>query len=341
MEEELNTHIIIQLDNYEKIRKASNNFKASPKKRITETYVTVRIEQLQTLWEDFQTKHKELMLKYCKLLMETEYIKNDIYNTAEEAYIDYQTDLKSVLHLLKSKTKDAEAEKATKVAQVKLPKIIIPTFSGKYTEWITFRDMFVSMVHSNATLDNVQKMHYLKCYLTGEAEQLLRQIPISDANYERCWTLLTERYDNKRFLSHFILKRMLSQRNITVESSNSLKELMDTTNDCLNGLLNLGINTKSWDIIVIHILTLKLDPESRKQWEFYIVNENNSQELPTFTQFQEFLTNRYKALEFLDTKSSGTKFQPNTQNQANQNVPKFKSLHVSKLNVLYVRKHTN
>ncbi|CAH0726760.1 unnamed protein product, partial [Brenthis ino] len=164
-------------------------------------------------------------------------------------------------------------------------------------------------------------MHYLKGYLSGEAEQLLRQMPISDSNYERCWSLLNSRYNNKRYLSHFILKRLLSQRNITSESANCLKNLIDTTNDCLSSLTNLGINASTWDIIIIHILTLKLDSESRKQWEFSVTNNNSSEELPTFNQFSEFLTNRYRALEFLDTKSATV-----TKNsQYNNNVNKFRT----------------
>lgn len=127
-------------------------------------------------------------------------------------------------------------------------------------------------------------MHYLKRYLSGEADQLLRQIPISELNYDRCWDTLKSRYDNKKYLSHNILKRLLTQRNIFNESAHALNELMDTTDDCFNPLSNLGINVTSWDIIVIHLLTLKLDIESRKHWKFFIFSNNTSEKLPTYKQ---------------------------------------------------------
>lgn len=41
---------------------------------------------------------------------------------------------------------------------LKLPRVTLPTFSGKYEQWIPFRNMFLSMIHENPVLPNVQKM---------------------------------------------------------------------------------------------------------------------------------------------------------------------------------------
>lgn len=100
--------------------------------------------------------------------------------------------------------------------------------------------------------------------MSGEAEQLPRHIPITDDNYARCWDLLNSRYNNKRYMSHHIIQRMLNQRNAAAESFISLKGLIDTSSECLNALESLGVRIDCWDILVIHILTLKLDPETRK-----------------------------------------------------------------------------
>ncbi|KAL0821424.1 hypothetical protein ABMA28_004903 [Loxostege sticticalis] len=186
---------------------------------------------------------------------------------------------------------------------VKLPKISIPIFSGKYTEWQTFRDLFVSLVHNNKALDSVQKLHYLKGHLTGEAEQLIRHTPITQTNYNQCWEQLEKRYNNKRYLTNCILKRLFSQRRLTFESSSGLKELLDNTCDCLNALSNLGVDVSTWDILVIHIVAFKLDLETRKQWELS-VSSSDSNDLPTFDQFKGFIEKRFRALECLDSKKS-------------------------------------
>lgn len=149
-----------------------------------------------------------------------------------------------------------------KYTNVKLPKVVIPTFSGRYTEWTSFRDLFLSLIHNNDSIDDVQKLHYLKGHLSGEPEQLLRHTSVTDANYQECWQMLNKRYDNKRYLSNSMLKRLINQSNVT-ESSTAITELLDTTVNCLHGLSTLGINVKSWDAIVIYIISAKLDSESR------------------------------------------------------------------------------
>lgn len=317
-----------QNDVYNRINKAKINFKKTPKERITKFYVESKLEALDQLWADFKVGHKELIktVDY-KLLSEHNYVTADVYEKAEEIFTQYKCDLKNVLAgflCTQSRPSVDQGDLTVNPNQVRLPKISIPSFSGKYTEWTTFRDLFISMIHNNKSLDNVQKLHYLKGYLTGEAEQLIRYTPVSDANYIICWNQLEKRYNNKKYLSHCILKRLLSQKNATSESAGFLKELMDTSSDCLNALANLGIDISTWDIIVIHLLTLKLDHESRKQWELSVASNVDSDALPTFEQFKEFLTSRYRALEFIEprntSKFSNTYTKPTTSNYTKPNV---------------------
>lgn len=299
-----------QNDLSKRIGKSKLNFKKSPKDRLTQDYIESKLETLEQLWSEFRNGHKNLMQTVdSKLLTGDKYISDDIYDKTEDEYTDYKCELKRKLALFIASTSKAtvnlaEVKENVKSSLVKLPKINIPNFSGKYTEWITFRDLFTSMIHSNESLDNVQKLQYLKGYLSGEAEQLIRYIPVTDCNYMQCWRQLEERYNNKKYLSHSILKRLLSQRNATIESATFLKDLIDTSSDCLNALSNLGVDVRSWDIIVIHLLSLKLDTESRKQWELNVTANVKSDDLPTFSQFREFITGRYRALEFIDQKPS-------------------------------------
>lgn len=299
-----------QIDIYNRIVKAKSNYKKSPKDRITEKYVEVRLESIDELWTEFLIGHKRILEDHHEKMLNSSYVKDEIYDKTQELYLDLKSELKTVAQSFKPNTSNIQpcTQNATapvyKHNSVKLPKISIPIFSGKYTEWDTFRDLFESLIHKNETVDNVQKMHYLKGYLTGEAEQLLRQIPISNSNYDKCWECLKQRYNNKRFLCQTILKRFLSQKNGTCESASFLKELIDTSTDCLHALKNIGIDISTWDVIVIHLLTLKLDQETRKQWELTASVQNADDSLPTFDQFKEFITNRFRALEFIETKKT-------------------------------------
>ncbi|KAL0818485.1 hypothetical protein ABMA28_008940 [Loxostege sticticalis] len=321
----------LQVDSYDRMKKALINYKKSPKERITQQYVQIRLDSLNELWSKFNNTHDKIVRGSTG--RELAYFKDDMYELVEELYTEYKTVLKQVLETFEKPEKVVSNvlnpnSSQTQSPNIQLPRIVIPTFTGQYSEWTTFRDLFVSLVHSNSQLDNVQKMHYLKGYLSGEPEQLLRQIPIADSNYTRCWTLLNSRYNNKKFLCHSILKKLLSQRNIVGESANMLKGLIDTTTDCLSALTNIGVDVTSWDILIIHLLTLKLDEDSRKEWELYISNNSELDELPKFTQFKDFLTKRYRALEFLEPKSSVSY---KAQNVQFQNVNKPRVFHAVEL----------
>ncbi|KAL0870822.1 hypothetical protein ABMA27_005746 [Loxostege sticticalis] len=327
-----------QMELYERIIKAQTNFKKSPKERITKQHLEGRLELIEQMWFEFLSGHKELKRgSDKKILLETDYVKEDIYDKAEECYLNYKCDLKTSLDkfniVTAPCTSDSNAQSNVKSSShIKLPKINIPNFSGKYHEWTAFRDLYTALVHSNQDLSKVQKLHYLKSYLTGEAEQYLRHIPIANENYDRCWKLLEDRYNNKKYICHLTLKRLLSQRNIINESASSLKDLIDTTNDCLASLTNIGVDVGSWDVMIIHILTLKLDPETKRQWEFHVSNNSSADELPTYANFKEFLTNRYRALEFLDSGSNSVK---KSQTQSNPPVNKMNALHVTHVKCLY------
>ncbi|XP_038215213.1 uncharacterized protein LOC119834785 [Zerene cesonia] len=292
-------YIKLQDDIFTKIERNLCNYKKSPKERITIGYLETRLEALEKLWSSFFSNHQKIVYEIKKdVLMQNDYTVNEVFDNCEEIYLDYKSLLKDKLLTLK-KSNDGSSENKTYQSNVKLPKIEIPKFSGRYSEWPSFRDLFISLIHNESAIDNVQKLHYLKGCLTGEAEQLIRNLSCTAENYSICWQQLENRYNNKKIQANCILKRLTSQKVLLSESSSAIRNLLDTTIECLSALKNLGIDTNSWDIIVIFLISQKLDSESRKQWE---QRATETSELPTMTSFVEFLQNRFRSLEYLDPK---------------------------------------
>lgn len=287
------------------IQKGFINFKKSPKERLTIEYIETRKELLEQNWSNFESIHCKLYENYSAEQIGQKV--DSIYESTEDSYINYKTHMKTLLNSISGKIsgQDINTDKSNKKSSafVKLPKISIPSFSGQYSEWATFNDLFKALVHNNEALSDCQKLHYLKDHLTGEAEQLIRYTPISDANYRQCWELLEKRYNNKRHLADCILKRLFGQKRLHTESGKGLKELFDTTNDCLKALKHLNVDVTTWDVIIIHIVSYKLDFETRKQWELSIGNLSGN-ELPSMKQFETFLETRYRALEFVEPNRS-------------------------------------
>lgn len=304
--------LFAQEDLSSRLSKARTNYKKTSKERKTEQSCKLRLESLEELWKTFVNNHAELY-KTAKpeVLKATAYVEKELFDTAEELYIDYKCLIMQDLYVESAAIgKSVGSNPIHKSGGntenlAKLPKIVIPKFTGNYSEWITFRDLFKSLVH-NTNIDNAVKMQYLKGSLGGEAEQLVRNFTISSANYDKCWNTLIERYNNKRFLCNTILKRLFSQRSSNSESASFLKEILDNTMECIGALSNLGVDVSTWDLIIIYMTSLKLDPESRKQWELESANITGN-ELPNLNAFQVFLTKRFRALEFVDTGSSSNR----------------------------------
>ncbi|GFS98922.1 transposable element Tc1 transposase [Trichonephila clavipes] len=67
-------------------------------------------------------------------------------------------------------------------ANFRLPKLNISVFSGKFEDWKNFKDLFVTAVHSQTSLGNIQKFQYLKGLLSDEPASLIKHIPLSLMN---------------------------------------------------------------------------------------------------------------------------------------------------------------
>ncbi|GFU61381.1 fatty acyl-CoA reductase wat [Nephila pilipes] len=77
----------------------------------------------------------------------------------------------------------------------KFPRLNIPQFSGKYSDWLTLKDVYVASVH-NKLLANVQKFQYV-IGLLAECPTI-KHIPVSETTYEEAWNKLLIRYDKKK-----------------------------------------------------------------------------------------------------------------------------------------------
>lgn len=96
-------------------------------------------------------------------------------------------------------------------AQLKLPKLELMTFDGRYSEWLAFKDLFKAAIIDNNSLSNAQKLQYLKTTLKGEAERIVKSFPITHAIFQEAWKLLEKRYNNLREVVFAILKKFFSQ----------------------------------------------------------------------------------------------------------------------------------
>lgn len=262
--------------NYNKISKA---------KRF-EGVIRSRISILQGYWDKFLKMHITLSTLATEEDAKRTYFKDGSFEQTEAYYLTAMDHLQEELEAEVTAVAVVNNANATMTSMpgspsvnphhsnvpdmsefARLPVIEIPKFSGNYTDWSNFKDIFKTAVANNPRFSNVQKLHYLKTSLTGEAYNLLKNVTITDANYAAAWQSLTNQYENKRAIINAHLRAFYAipvvGQNILID----LKALRDQANDVLTSLKNLGRDTDNWDDLIVFHLVDKLDKLSRQLWE--------------------------------------------------------------------------
>ncbi|XP_049877906.1 uncharacterized protein LOC126375107 [Pectinophora gossypiella] len=307
MTEDVKTHMAKLADQSGKIGKLMINSKKCAKAKITKGYLETRLETANKYWMAYTSSYDFVTANLTTKELETYDINlEENYQTTEDAYLELKSWIKDHMYEYQKQEVQAPAPASiTNTNQVsgfsqskpRLPPIPIPTFSGDYNQWMSFRDLYVSLIHNDSTLSKIEKHHYLKASLSGEAELLLRNYSLTEANYDDAWKKLGDRYNNKRVIVNNILNRLLNQKKLTSESPKGIKDLLDTTSQCLDSLKNLKIDTSSWDAIVVHIVVSKLDIESHRLWEQSL---EQSTDIPEFDELTSYLEKRFRAMEMIN-----------------------------------------
>lgn len=177
---------------------------------------------------------------------------------------------------------------------LRLPTITLPAFDGNFDNWLRFRDTFESLIHNNEVLTDIQKFHYLTSALKGPAARMIGSLGVSEANYKFAWHSLKNRYEDSQALAIHHADALIELVPIKKPSGIAIREFIDTVNNHILALGALGLPVKAWDLLVVLILSKKLDPASRIEWEKKALQ---SQGFPKFREFIDILEQRSRLLE--------------------------------------------
>ncbi|XP_034195324.2 uncharacterized protein LOC117611487 [Osmia lignaria lignaria] len=284
------------------INNALLNFKKLGKQNHTPAVIRSRINLLKDYWAKFQSTQIQIEVAASEENTRANpYFSSDVFGDTEAAFLAaldamtaaLPTDSEPASNSCNTSTASCNRETAL---SVKLPRVELPKFSGDYTEWENFRDLFQSLVGSNDALPKVQKWHYLKLSLIGEASLLLKNVSTSAANYEAAWKLLTDRYANERALITAHLKMLFDSPPIGSAVLSDLKSLRDRSRAALTALKNMARPVEYWDDVLVFHFVRKLDKESHREWELRMGEEEL---FPSLADWEAFLNVRIRTLESL------------------------------------------
>lgn len=168
--------------------------------------------------------------------------------------------------------------------KLRLPTIEIPKFDGNW-EKLPFRVTFISMVHDSATLPAIDKLHYLRWALIRDAYKLIEALEVTSENYTIAYEIVNKRYKgNKSIIQHYV-QALNSFPDISKESHNSLRQLVDTAQQHIRTLKRLGQPTDTWDTLLIQLLIPRLDNNTRREWESERANKEELSSMEDFITF--------------------------------------------------------
>ncbi|XP_072948180.1 uncharacterized protein [Epargyreus clarus] len=256
-----------------------------------------KLQDLLTSFEDVQIQIESLDPNYDSQISEREEFENKCYSIMASAQELLQT---SEIKLKEIEAPECESSSPYCHNNIKLPALRIPLFNGDPNKWLEFRDMFLTLIHDNNTIANINKFHYLRSYLEGSAAAVINSVALSSNNYGIAWSLLCDRYNNKRLLINEHIKCLFSIETISKESAKSLRDLVDMVSKNLSSLKILGESTDQWDSLIIYMASSKLDSKTARDWE----EHRNKSDSSSLSDFFDFLHQRATVLETVHASKS-------------------------------------
>lgn len=193
-------------------------------------------------------------------------------------------------------------------SMAKLPEITINSFSGDFSEWSSFFELFENLIIKDPGLTDIQKFVYLKSYLKGEPLGLVNSLQLSNSNFQIAINTLKERYQNQSRIVNSHLRQLIEVPVLSKTSPSDMRKFIVQAKQSIEAIKNLNIPKQDWsDLILIYIYSQKLDFNTNRAFE----SERESKKLPTLTEFFYFLDKRCSVIE---TVSEGLSRSNNTRN---------------------------
>ncbi|CAK1597259.1 unnamed protein product [Parnassius mnemosyne] len=258
----------------------------------------MKLSRIESLFSEFEELQNQIEEKIAASdlnteLISRELIEQDFNNCISIGRSLVQRGLQPNQPSPHCSNNDSHFTSVNESVSFKLPVIQIPKFDGTYYKWLEFKETFGSLINDNDKIQNIHKFHYLISYLEGEAARVICNLEVSHQNYNEAWKLLCERFDNKRQL---ISNHLNSLFNFTCEreSDKSLRFIIDHVTKNLRALSTLGLPTEKWDVLIIHIVSARLDSTTSLKWEEH---RNTLPEIPSLKDLFIFLKCRADVLE--------------------------------------------
>lgn len=173
----------------------------------------------------------------------------------------------------------------------KLPPPEPSTFTGNPLEYNDWELSFNSLIETKG-LSDMEKLHYLKRYVNGEAKQCISGYFLynSASSYTEARKLLKERFGNAFEVSRAFRAKLAKWPKITPKDSTALRKYSDYLTQCLSAMNSVPELRILDDNQENERMTSKLPEWMRLRWGRVVADcKRNRHEYPKFQRFVEFV----------------------------------------------------
>ena len=204
-----------------------------------------------------------------ELSIETEEALLDCVNKAadfrEKARVSRVNAASKLIELTQSDQDVVDKSTCVSTADVKLPKLTLPKFSGDVLEWQSFWDQFKVNVH-DSDLPVGSKFSYLLSLLQGEAKQAVQGLSMTSDHYKTACKILEDRYGRTERIIFTHMQKLL---NISIPWKCSISVLWQLNDDLqahTRSLDALGIDGDKYGVILTPLILSRLPQDIRLEW---------------------------------------------------------------------------
>lgn len=264
------------------------NFKGD----ISSSQIDVRLEKLDELWNKFSKTlvevgvHEDFAESYENLEVKRQEFSDHYYDV--KSFLMDRLSKKENVATSNFSTSRYGASMQGTLDHVCLPQITLPIFGGNDSEWLSFKELYMSLIHSKKNLSEVEKFQYLRCCLQGEPKRLIDTFSVTGGNYSVAWNLLLGYYDNTKQFKKRQARSLFQLPTIIEESSVELKALIEGYERTIRPLGQIVQPSDYKDLLLVDMIASRLDSVTRRDWEQFSVTK----EQDTLEDLFEFLHRR-------------------------------------------------
>ncbi|XP_026824775.1 uncharacterized protein LOC113561781 [Ooceraea biroi] len=272
---------------HRRISRSMENLRKMGVANITASAIDAKVAILDQLWAKFENQHERIRAELKSNFDRSEYVQSNLLEIVELAYVQQRSKLLEYARRFcdeppkLAQPKEQGEEHASKTA---LPRIKLPPFSGKYKDWLSFRDLFQSVIGKNPAITNIERFHYLKSCLQGPAKRLIRPLSVTGENYDRAWALLSEHFENKKELIRANFSTSVAR--MKSESAEELSRIYHAVLATVNAQESIGRPIRSHGMDLFNHLVVELfDSRTRLEWESSICDSVEPARFDALTSF--------------------------------------------------------